>query len=68
MDLAHLVGRWEPGHLAVMADVSFCVLRRLLSMWFFGCEVAGGNWLISFGCGRQLVVLEPHFGVLEAEE
>ena len=67
MDLAHLVGRWEPGHLAVMADLSFCVLRRLLSMWFLmrGCR----RQLVGlFGCGRQLVGLEPHLGVVEAEE
>ena len=56
MVLAHLVGRWEPGHLAVMADVSFVfwdgywacgfldVRLREATGWFL--LVAGGNWLI----------------------
>ena len=67
MVLAHLVGRWVPGHLAVMVDVSFCVLRRLWSMWFLlrGCwrQLVG-----FFGCRRQLVGFEFHLRVVEVQE
>ena len=54
MFLAHLVGRWVPGHLAVMVDVEFwcsetvmehvVFVERLLEAtgWFFRLQEATG--------------------------
>ena len=35
MDLAHLVGRWEPGQLAVMADLSFLCSETVIEHVLF---------------------------------